>query len=380
MSVVNKMLQDLEQRQSQDSPANANYQPTVRASKVPYWIVMAALVALLGLLAWWVKGGHFSQTTPLAKSMSGDQNFPSQPQPQPQAMSAAQSKAEQPLASQEKTRSAPADEPNQPAQPAALVRQDLNKTEISAATEQQKAEPGQGASQVARSAMVPIAAPQITIKDQTDDLVTQNSNAAQPVFNITSNRHSDSLANLKQQAQVAVKQGNNQQAIPLLEKIVLQEPQNRAARKKLAALLFAQDQKIKAQQILTEGLNLQPDGLDMRLMLARVYVQSKDNHTAHKVLSDYPVNTALHPDLVSYRASLAQQIDQYGAARQDYLSLIDSQPSNSKWWLGLGICEEKLGNSSAALQAYQKVQGSEQLAIEVRQFVQQRIRYLAGGQ
>ena len=99
---------------------------------------------------------------------------------------------------------------------------------------------------------------------------------------------------------------------------------------------------------------------------------------AFQSLEHSQASAFLYPDFVSFRASLAEKIKRYDVARSDYRQLLESQPEESRWWLGYAVSLERLEENSGALQAYQRVASLGQLPQDVMQFVQQRIRFLAG--
>ncbi|GAA0856536.1 tetratricopeptide repeat protein [Aliiglaciecola litoralis] len=197
-------------------------------------------------------------------------------------------------------------------------------------------------------------------------------------FNVKSSSEAQTESDLRQQVQVALKRGDETTATELLTKLVQVSPENEKARKRLAAMLFSQGKRNQADTVLQQGIDLQPDNQELRLMQAKMHVQMKNPSKAHDLLVDYPVSAALSPDFVSYRAALAQQVERFSHAQQDYHELTLNQPANAKWWLGLAVAEERLGNNKEALTAYQNAKQLAQLSVEVDRFVEQRIHYLAG--
>ena len=60
--------------------------------------------------------------------------------------------------------------------------------------------------------------------------------------------------------------------------------------------------------------------------------------------------------------------------------LSDCLHVTAKWWLGLAIARDQLGEINMALQAYNKANSLNQLQGAVNDFIQQRISVLAGAQ
>jgi MSHA biogenesis protein MshN len=115
-------------------------------------------------------------------------------------------------------------------------------------------------------------------------------------------------------------------------------------------------------------------------MLARLYVVQKDTAQAINVLTEVQPSTNTQTEYLAYRAALAQQLKQTKLARTDYKALTIIEADNAKWWLGLAIAEDQLGEMDMALQAYNKASSLGQLNVSVNNFVQQRIIILASAQ
>ncbi|GAC13788.1 MSHA biogenesis protein MshN [Aliiglaciecola lipolytica E3] len=182
---------------------------------------------------------------------------------------------------------------------------------------------------------------------------------------------------LKQQVQLALKRGDEQSAIKLLNQLVNVTPENTSARKRLAAMLFAQGNHSRANEVLERGIILYPGNVELRIMQAKLYEQAKKPMQGFELLLSHPVSAYQSPDYIAYRAALAQKVERFEQAKLDYQQLVKSQSANAKWWLGLAVVEERLGNMVAALDAYQHVKQLSQMSVEVEEFVEQRIRYLA---
>lgn len=332
MSVVNKMLQDLESRQDQQEIPNADYVPPAR-SRSGVWLAIVLVILLLAAGGYW----WYSENQPPAalQKTTIQKTAIHVPLPSP-STNRVQSVAQ--TAIEEKTESFESESQLQQVQ--TLVQQQPD--------------------------------PKQEVQQQGDVNTTTSS------FEFTAAKPPNTELALKQQIQVALQQKDDGEAIKLLKKLLKMKPDNQLARKKLASLLFAQGMTNESKQVIETGIRLQPDYSEFRMMLARFYVQQKNTDEAHNTLRELNVSASVEPNLVSYRASLAKKLERFNLAKLDYMNLLASQPSNAKWWLGLAISEEKLGNKRSALKAYRKVSELNQLSLEVTSFVQKRIQYLVG--
>ena len=149
-------------------------------------------------------------------------------------------------------------------------------------------------------------------------------------------------------------------------------------RKKLASLLFAENRLQEAQALLTEGVASAPEQHDFRLMLARLFAQQDNPAKALSLLLEVSPSMVLHSDYYAYRGALAQQMENYAQAQQDYQKLVNAEPQQAKWWLGLGIAQDSSGDKTQAIVSYQKADNEQQLTPQVITFVRQRLNDLVG--
>jgi MSHA biogenesis protein MshN len=199
-------------------------------------------------------------------------------------------------------------------------------------------------------------------------------------FRMSGSSQKNSINSLKQRIGVSLKNDDFDIAQSLLGKLLAIDPNNIKARKKSASLLFSKGNYEQSRQLLIKGINLHPAKSDLRLMLARLYVVQKKPLKAMTLLSEFQPSSNNPVEYLAYRAALAQQLKQTALANTDYLTLTSIEYSNAKWWLGLAITRDKLGKINEALQAYNKAKSLRQLDSSVNEFIQQRITVLAGAQ
>jgi MSHA biogenesis protein MshN len=199
-------------------------------------------------------------------------------------------------------------------------------------------------------------------------------------FRMSGSSQKNSINSLKQRIGESLKNDNFDIAQSLLGKLLAIDPNNIQARKKSASLLFSKGNYEQSRQLLIKGINLHPAQSDLRLMLARLYVVQKKPLKAMTLLSEFQPSANNPVEYLAYRAALAQQLKQTALANTDYLTLTSIEYSNAKWWLGLAITRDKLGEINEALKAYNKAKSLRQLDSSVNEFIQQRITVLAGAQ
>ncbi|WJG09705.1 tetratricopeptide repeat protein [Aliiglaciecola sp. LCG003] len=386
MSVVNKMLQDLEARKDQPVNANADYHPPSHSASSRTWIIMVLLLVVGGIIIWQLQPSFLdtesAQTTiiPVAAPLAaaGTSSAPTEP------------------SSNSSARPALVENITEQTQNALSGHRFNQAPEVQSSSSSQSGEnaaqlPDEQALEVQLQPQAKTETPvdvtsQITAQDEYLTSVAEPIDAwpakvekASAEMKVKPSQAANSESDLRQQVQIALARGDDDSAIELLKKLLQVAPDNDAARKRLASMQFANGNQLQADHVLIEGMSRQPDNYDLRLMRARLYVQMKNPIKAHDLLAQYNLNAVQAPDYISYRASLAQKVERFAQARLDYLALTQSQPANAKWWLGLAVAEERLDHRQPALEAYQHAKELNQLSSEVSKFVEQRIQYLAGG-
>jgi MSHA biogenesis protein MshN len=365
MSVVNKMLQDLEARQAKGTNVSADYQPPLKRNKQIVLILL--LLIVVGLFGFWLFNNSLSTSgKPAHESLPDSELTTAQAQP---------SVTKTMLVATTRELEAPVAE---------IAEQGVINVEASAAT-------------VAVDEVIPepvalIDEPRsVGLVDVSD--AKQSSPSFEPTqylkhplpakpetgsLKIKDSSQASQKASLRQQVSDALSDNNSRLAITLLGELLEQEPDNTEAIKKLATLLFANGNALKATQLLQSSVLAAPQRSDLRLMLARLYTQQKRLDSALAVLKEIQPAQYMEIDYLAYRANLAQQLADFVVAKQDYTLLTQVDGNNASWWLGLAITEEKLGAGNTALRSYYQAQNLAQLDPAVTEFIQQRINVLVG--
>lgn len=208
---------------------------------------------------------------------------------------------------------------------------------------------------------------------------TQAQESEPSVFNVSSSSQSVSDSRmLEQRIQLSLNNGDTAAALRDLNNLVALEPRNGNARKRLASLEFAQNNPKRAAFLLDQGIKLSPEDSSMRLMLARLLFREDRNAQALSLLNDHPQNVVADNDLLSFRAALAEKQKDYSRSLQDYTTLLQRQPDNARWMLGLAISQDKQELHADAIANYKKVKSSKQLSTQVVSFIDERLAVLVG--
>jgi len=208
---------------------------------------------------------------------------------------------------------------------------------------------------------------------------TKQTEADEAVFNVSSSNKSASTHRMiEQRIQLSLKNGDTASALKDLNNLLALEPRNASARKRLSSLEFAQGNPKRAAFLLDQGIKLSPNDSSMRLMLARLLFRENRNAQALAILNDHPKSVIADNDLLSFRAALAEKQKDYATSLEDYAVLLQRQPSNARWMLGLAISQDKQKMIEQAVITYKKVKSSNQLSAQVVSFVDGRLAALVG--
>lgn len=175
-------------------------------------------------------------------------------------------------------------------------------------------------------------------------------------------------------AERAIAENNLTLAEQLFEEILLITPKNDAARKQLAALWFGRKSYQPALNLLQQGIVTSPTDEAFRLMKARIHLTVGQVEKAYDVLS--PLNNNEDIEYQSLLANAAQQIGNFKAATKAYLTLVNLAPQEGRYWLGLAVAYDSDSQFTQASKAYQSAITQGGLSSGALNFTQQRLAEL----
>lgn len=410
MSVVNKMLKDLEAREGVEQP-QARYQAPQKKSVSALTIVVILLVIVTIALAVWVllnPAPSLSSAALPSESMAiTDTDEVSLTEQSPAILPTSLTASAQPSttsADQGSTEKESADKVS--AKASISQNDDMNKPHNLSKPIQTSAQEAQGTSSEKAKATEgeylkspsPRAASDASINPTSnpdnspsgifvaktasksvDSLKTAES-APVPRFSkqIDNNKNAPAI---EEQVRLALDNNDYNIAIGLMQQKVQSHPTDIGAKKKLASLLFASGQVEKAQALLQRMLVNSPDDHSVRLMLSRLYVKQGLTTLAIKSANG-AVSSPRNPlsiELLSFRANLLQQHGEFDKSLNDYLVLTKRRPLEPKWWLGAAISADSLHQSALAFHAFSqvvKIDTQQTLSPDVHHYAQERMARL----
>lgn len=178
---------------------------------------------------------------------------------------------------------------------------------------------------------------------------------------------------LAQKALATEQTGQLGSALQLWQQLVQQQPEQAEGYLAQIRILLNLNRPSQVYTILNQAVNNGVVNADIQLMLAQQAVRQGQWQQADDYL---PATFELAQQLDYYgvKATVLQQLGQHEAANNWFLQLISLQPQQAKWWLGAAISLEQLAKKQQAHYHYQQaLHWGQQLSDASRNYIQQRL-------
>ena len=147
------------------------------------------------------------------------------------------------------------------------------------------------------------------------------------------------------------------------------------ARQAYVALLLEQQRVAAAMRLLREAVELNPGHPVFAPGLARIYIEQRDYSSALSVI-DKAGAAAQAADFQALKAAVLQRLGRHAEAVAAYQDAVQKSAQPGGTWAGLGISLEAVGRPADALEAYRRALGAGPLPAELRNYTEDRIRVL----
>ncbi len=172
-------------------------------------------------------------------------------------------------------------------------------------------------------------------------------------------------------------QGNPAEAERRLKTLLGSSPKQVKARELLVSIQLDGGRWVEAQDTLEQGVAQVPEYLAFRFQLARLYLEHGADAQALTLLESARREGRTDPELYAFLAALYQRGGSHADAVKNYQDALALRPVEGKWWLGLGISLEGTKNVPAARAAYHRALESGQLTAALARYAEDRQRVLA---
>uniref|UniRef100_Q0HZI4 Tetratricopeptide TPR_2 repeat protein n=1 Tax=Shewanella sp. (strain MR-7) TaxID=60481 RepID=Q0HZI4_SHESR len=178
----------------------------------------------------------------------------------------------------------------------------------------------------------------------------------------------------------AEKQGQLVKAMDYYAKALKLDPSLHESRKQLAALHYGQGELAQAAEVLAQGRLLYPQEFEFALLLARVQHAMGETDSALASLAQIPDSHSLARQKWLAQTDLAQKQGQYPLVEQAYRKLLQQEPQQGKWWMGLAYALDSQQQFGPASQAYRTALSYSGLSTQATAFIEQRLQQLGDSQ
>lgn len=387
MSVINKMLRDLDkQQQQQQHRGFVSFKPQRKSHLLLWAAVPLALLAGWCGQAWYMErfSIHTEQAVTAAEVQKG-QVHPlaavTELVPQAQSLAAVSTAATEPVRLQDVVAArvspeAAAQLAKQPTtEPVAVTETELQPF-VNQPVAQQRvvevvvAEPVAAASN--ESSFADTAATdevQVNEFDQSGDFSAESETVIEPDWNETpqvsekprtlaiekvqlSPQQQKDL--LKSKAKKAESVGNLAQAMELWQQIRQLDPSQTDAYLELSRLAQLQGNDAGALQLLEQASAVGVQDPKLSMASAALALKQQDWAKALSYLQ-YEPDILSYTDFYALKAAALQKTSQHAQAVQVFQQLARQQPEQARWWLGMALSYDAMSQSEQALHAYRQV-------------------------
>ncbi|MCL1094163.1 tetratricopeptide repeat protein [Shewanella kaireitica] len=171
----------------------------------------------------------------------------------------------------------------------------------------------------------------------------------------------------------AQQQGLHSDALTYYKAALSYNPALHQARRQAAALYYGQNKLSEAALLLKQGQLLFPQEYEYALLLARVQQSAGQNKQALSSLAQIPDTSPLAVKKWHQQSDLAQKEQNFPVAEQSFRQLAKNEPSQGRWWMGLGYALDAQKNYTEAKNAYNQALAQGNLSSQAQAYVDNRL-------
>ena len=179
-------------------------------------------------------------------------------------------------------------------------------------------------------------------------------------------------------ALVHINRRQDKEAELLLTAVIERLPTHHAARTELATLFYNRGDFEQTEEIVTEGLKLDESHPDFLRLMAMVHDIRGEPDRALSLLVRVKDSGKQDKNYIAFLGYIYQQTGQFSLARQQYFRLLQVEPNNSNWLLGVTVALDSEGQREAALEGYQRITKQGGIDANIIKYAEERISALKG--
>lgn len=176
-------------------------------------------------------------------------------------------------------------------------------------------------------------------------------------------------------ALVALGEGRVSVAMADLERAVEIDPRNESARQTYVSLLLENKRPDDAIRQLRLSLGVDPRQPALAMVLARLQLE-RGGPALATLMKTLP-HAANNADYLAFLAGVLQREQRHADAARYYRDALQIAPNNGVWWMGLGISLQAEQHVAEAREAYTRARASAGMTAELLAFVDRKLEQLA---
>jgi MSHA biogenesis protein MshN len=177
-------------------------------------------------------------------------------------------------------------------------------------------------------------------------------------------------------ATVLLKDARAGEAEEHLQAALQVDPSHTAARQAYVSLLLEQQRISTARGLLLDTLGADPAQAPFALALARIYAMGRDYAGALAVLDRAASGGQTSADFQAFRGAMLQRLGRHEEALVAYQNSVREGTAPATAWIGYAISLEAVGKRSEAAQAYRQALTTGPISAEAREYAESRARSL----
>lgn len=175
-------------------------------------------------------------------------------------------------------------------------------------------------------------------------------------------------------AMAAFRQGRSSEALAGLQDALRMNGRHASARQALLSLLMDQRRWPEAQNLAADGLALDAAQPGWAMILARLQVEHGQLADAQETMARHAIYGERSADYQAFHALLLQRLQRPREAVERYRTAAELRPGEGRWWFGLGLALEADQRPQEARAAFQRAGETGNLPPELVAAVVQRLR------
>jgi MSHA biogenesis protein MshN len=384
MSLINRMLQDLDRRQASGSEraslpvdvrplpdgATATALSLHRVTALPLRPVVAACALLaLGFGSWQALGPRASAPGPEA---ARHRAAPLQPAAPRSAIEVATPAAGLPAPAPVQSVAAPVAPARDASQPAAAEPARATQAEsLRPRAPRASAAGAEAPLRLAHLLVLPVEARASTPAPESAGATERAGRVDKTISTASARERAEAEL---QAGQTAASAGRTVESAERYATALDADPAFAPARVLLANHLLQTGQADAARRLLEAGLALDPQHPRLSVAFARLLAERDEPGPAIELLRRAAARGAADAEFRALHAALLERLGQHREAAAEYRAAVRLAPGVGVWWIGLALSLEADGRAADAREAYERALASASLTGDIRAFVERKLR------